>query len=462
MDYVPNTDRDRAEMLQAVGVDSVDALFEELLASVPEHLRHPAFNLPSGMSEPEVRQLLAALAAKNVSLDRCPCFLGAGAYRHYTPSVVNAVISRNEFYTSYTPYQPELSQGLLQSIYEYQSLVCTLLGMDVSNASMYDGATALAEAVLMACNVTGRGTIVVPDDVPPEWIKVIHSYTLGQGLTVRQVRTWALQDGVLVRRPRAVLEALDADTACVVVQNPGYFGWVVDPSGFAEAVHAAGALLVASCADPVALGLLAAPGEYGADIAVAEGQSLGAGLNFGGPRVGLFACREQFVRLMPGRIAGMTVDREGRRGFVLTLQTREQHIRRERATSNICTNEALVALAASVYLAYMGPQGLRRVAELCYHKAHYLAEQIARVPGFALASPEPFFHEFVVRCPAPAAAVNRLLLQEGIIGGYDLGRYAPELANYSLWCATELTTRDEIDRAVQALAVVSDRITVRA
>lgn len=462
MDYVPNTDRDRAEMLRAIGVDSVDALFEELLASLPEHLRHPEFNLPAGMSEPEVRRLLSTLAAKNVSLDRCPCFLGAGAYRHYSPSVVNAVISRNEFYTSYTPYQPELSQGLLQSIYEYQSLVCTLLGMDVSNASMYDGATALAEAVIMACNVTGRGTIVVPDDVPPEWIKVIHSYTAGQGLTVRQVQTWALQEGMLVRRREALLEALDADTACVVVQNPGYFGWVADPAGLADAVHAAGALLIASCADPVALGLLAAPGEYGADIAVAEGQSLGAGLNFGGPRVGLFACREQFVRLMPGRIAGMTVDRDGRRGFVLTLQTREQHIRRERATSNICTNEALVALAASVYLAYMGPQGLRRVAELCYHKAHYLAEQIARVPGFTLASAEPFFHEFVVRCPAPAAEVNRLLLQEGIIGGYDLGRYAPELASYALWCATELTTREEMDRAAQALAAVSDRLTVRA
>jgi glycine dehydrogenase subunit 1 len=443
MPYIPHSDTDRAEMLAALGVGSV----AELFADVPAAHRFPALNLPPALSEMEVRWLAEALAEANFTAADGPCFLGAGAYRRFIPAVVDAVLRRGEFYTAYTPYQPEISQGTLQAIFEYQSMICALTGMEVSNASHYDGATATAEAVITAINVhrLKRRKVVVSLALHPQYREVVRTYTQGMGLTVvgdegRDEPCWA--------------EALDADTACAIVQYPDFLGRVRDLSGVAEAAHRAGALLVV-VADPVALGLLKPPGEFGADIVVGEGQGLGLGLNFGGPYLGFFATREEHVRRMAGRLVGQTVDTQGRRGFVLTLSTREQHIRREKATSNICTNQGLMALAAAVTMAALGRCGLRRVAELCYHRAHYAAERIAELPGYTVLADQPFFQEFVVRCPRPVAEINRGLFERArIIGGYDLGRAYPHLENCMLLCVTETNPRREIDLLVEALAEV--------
>jgi glycine dehydrogenase subunit 1 len=380
------------------------------------------------------------------------CFLGGGAYHHFIPSVVGQILSRGEFLTSYTPYQPEVSQGTLQTAFEFQSLVCELLGMEVANAGMYDGASALAEACLMAAAITGRRRIAVLETVHPHYEAVVRTYAAGRGLAVEQVKA---------ERPRVTEEH-----ACLVVQQPNFFGYLEDVEALGQAAHAAGALYVA-VAEPVSLGLLRPPGEYGADIAVGEGQPLGIPLSFGGPYLGLFACRQEHVRQMPGRIVGRTRDAEGRTGYVLTLQTREQHIRRERATSNICTSEQLVALAATVYLCTMGKQGLRRVAELCYHKAHYAAERIAGLPGYSLPLEGAFFNEFVVGCPRPVAELNQALLEQGILGGLNVSpgtgtglkpglrglREPPEHA--MMLCVTEMNTREEIDRLVEGLGSVN-------
>jgi len=443
MPYIPHSDTDRAEMLAALGVGSV----AELFADVPAAHRFPALNLPPALSEMEVRWLAEALAEANFTAVDGPCFLGAGAYRRFIPAVVDAVLRRGEFYTAYTPYQPEISQGTLQAIFEYQSMICALTGMEVSNASHYDGATATAEAVITAINVhrLKRRKVVVSLALHPQYREVVRTYTQGMGLTVvgdegRDEPCWA--------------EALDADTACAIVQYPDFLGRVRDLSGVAEAAHRAGALLVV-VADPVALGLLKPPGEFGADIVVGEGQGLGLGLNFGGPYLGFFATREEHVRRMAGRLVGQTVDTQGRRGFVLTLSTREQHIRREKATSNICTNQGLMALAAAVTMAALGRCGLRRVAELCYHRAHYAAERIAELPGYTVLADQPFFQEFVVRCPRPVAEINRALFERArIIGGYDLERAYPHLENCMLLCVTETNPRREIDLLVEALAEV--------
>jgi len=429
--YVPLTDEDRRAMLAAVGVASIDDLFAE----IPAAQRNPALDLPPAMSEPELLRELGALAARNTSAAELPSFLGAGAYRHFIPSVVDHIIRRGEFLTSYTPYQPEISQGTLQAAFEFQSLVCELTGMDVANAGMYDGASALAEACLMACSVTGRERIVLLDTVHPHTIDVVRTYAGGRGLEVRVV---------------APSEASVAkDDACLAVQQPNFFGYLEDLAQLGAAAHEAGALFAVS-ADPVSLGLFRPPADYGADIVVGEGQPLGVSLSFGGPYVGLFACRERFVRHMPGRIVGRTNDVDGRTGYVLTLQTREQHIRRERATSNICTSTQLIALAFTVALCALGKQGLRRMAELCYHKAHYAAGQIAKLPGYELPLPGVFFQEFAVRCPIAPAEVNRRLLERGILGGYDVsGRIERGL----LLCFSELHTREEVDALVEALAV---------
>ena len=443
MPYIPHSDTDRAEMLAALGVGSV----AELFADVPAAHRFPALNLPPALSEMEVRWLAEALAEANFTAVDGPCFLGAGAYRRFIPAVVDAVLRRGEFYTAYTPYQPEISQGTLQAIFEYQSMICALTGMEVSNASHYDGATATAEAVITAINVhrLKRRKVVVSLALHPQYREVVRTYTQGMGLTVvgdegRDEPCWA--------------EALDADTACAIVQYPDFLGRVRDLSGVAEAAHRAGALLVV-VADPVALGLLKPPGEFGADIVVGEGQGLGLGLNFGGPYLGFFATREEHVRRMAGRLVGQTVDTQGRRGFVLTLSTREQHIRREKATSNICTNQGLMALAAAVTMAALGRCGLRRVAELCYHRAHYAAERIAELPGYTVLADQPFFQEFVVRCPRPVAEINRALFERArIIGGYDLERAYPHLENCMLLCVTETNPRREIDLLVETLAEV--------
>ena len=453
MSYIPHTESDRAAMLAEIAVSpcglttrGVEAI-GDLFLDVPERARYPELKLPPPLSELEILGKLRSMSEENADLDHYACFLGAGAYNHFAPSVVGHIIGRSEFYTAYTPYQPEISQGTLQAIFEYQSIVCALTGMDVANASHYDGATSLAEAALMAVNASRgkRCKIIVSPTVHPEYRATLHTYTPGSDLTISNLQ-YPISN-----------TQFDDNTACLIIQNPDFFGQLAEAremKQLAEAVHAAGALLIVNT-DPISLGLFTPPGEYGADIVVGEGQPLGNPLNFGGPYLGVFACRDKHKRKMPGRLVGETVDTEGRRGFVLTLATREQHIRRERATSNICTNQALCALAAGAYLAAMGKSGLRQVAELCYHKAHYAARQIAALPGFDLVGDKPFFKEFVVRCPRPPGEINQSLLERGIIGGYDLGRDYPHLENHTLLCVTEMNTKNEIDHLVEALEEVT-------
>ncbi len=438
MPYIPHTNEERETMLAALGAGSI----EELFAAVPERVRFPELDLPLALSELGARWELESLAGENLTAAEAPCFLGAGAYNHFVPAVVDAVLSRGEFYTAYTPYQPEISQGTLQAIFEYQTMICALTGMEVSNASHYDGATATAEAVITAVNVhrLKRRRVVISPFVHPEYRAVVRTYTQGMGLNV------VGDDGAT-----DLTDLLDRDTACLIVQYPDFLGRIEDLGALAEAAHAVGALFVV-VADPVALGLLKPPAEFGADIVVGEGQGLGAGLNFGGPYLGFFATRMKYVRKMAGRVVGQTVDAEGERGFVLTLSTREQHIRRAKATSNICSNQGLVALAAAVYMTALGKSGMRQVAELCYHKAHYAQRQIAEIDGFSPLDDKPFFKEFVVRCPRPVQEINDHLLEEwGIIGGYDLGRDYPHLQDHMLLCVTEMNPRQDIDALVEAL-----------
>jgi glycine dehydrogenase subunit 1 len=429
--YIPLTEDDRAAMLAAIGARSTAELFDD----IPTEHRDPPLDLPPALSELELIDHLQALAAKDRTAGDYACFLGAGAYRHFRPALVDALAMRGEYLTSYTPYQPEVSQGTLQTIFEFQSLVCDLTGMDVANAGMYDGASALAEACLMACAVTGRGRVALSDRIHPNWLAVVREYAAGRDVEVDL-------------QPHGEF-ALGAEHACLAVAQPDFYGRLSPRAGdWGDTAHAAGALFVVA-AEPVSLALYRPPADYGADIVVGEGQSLGVPLSFGGPYVGLFACRQQYVRQMPGRIAGRTTDLEGRTGYVLTLQTREQHIRRERATSNICTSTQHVALQATIYLQALGPEGLRRVAGLCYEKAHYAAGRIAALPGYAVEGDEPFFHEFVVRTPRLPAEINRALMRQRIIGGLDL---ADPLRNRMLLCVTEMNSRAEIDALVEALA----------
>ncbi len=444
MPYIPHSEQDREAMLSAIGLRSIEDLFQDVPASV----RFPQLSLPPALSEMEARWELETLADANFTLNDGPSFLGAGAYRHFVPAVVDAVLSRGEFYTAYTPYQPEISQGTLQSIFEYQSMICALTGMDISNASHYDGATATAEAVISALNILRmkRRKVILSPFVHPEYRAVVRTYTQGMGLQIV---------GDTSTGPAFPTDLLDTDTACLIVQYPDFLGRITDLTAVAEAVHAVGALLVV-VTHPIALGLLKPPGEFGADIVVGEGQSMGAGLNFGGPYLGFFATRKKYVRKMAGRLVGQTVDAAGERSFVLTLSTREQHIRREKATSNICTNQGLVALAAAVYMAAFGKHGMRRTAELCYHRAHYAHRQITRLPGFSALDDTPFFNEFAIRCPRPVDEINAHLLNEhGIIGGYDLSRDYPHLTNTMLLCVTEMNPLEEIDMLVEALQEVT-------
>ena len=429
--YIPLTDDDRAAMLAAVGARSTDELFDD----IPVAYRNPELRLPPALSELELIDEMRATAAENAAAGEYACFLGAGAYRHFRPALVDALVMRGEFLTSYTPYQPEVSQGTLQTIFEFQSIVCELTGMDVANAGMYDGASALAEACLMACAVTGRRRVVVSDRVHPNWIAVVRGYARGRGIAVDV-------------QPQGEF-LLTAEDACLAVAQPDFLGRVSPDAGpWGDVAHAAGALYVVA-ADPISLALYRPPAEYGADIVVAEGQSLGVSLSFGGPFVGLFACREKYVRQMPGRIVGETRDIEGRTGYVLTLQTREQHIRRERATSNICTSQQLIALAATMYVETLGPQGLGAVAGLCYQKAHYAADRIEELRDYAVERGEPFFHEFVVRTKKPPAEINQMLLARRIIGGFDV---SDAMRHRMLICVTEMNSQAEIDALVEALA----------
>ena len=431
--YIPMTDGDREAMLATVGVPTIGDLFTD----IPEAYRHPELAIPDPLSELELLDEMRELAARNRTAADYACFLGAGAYRHFRPSIVEPLVMRGEFLTSYTPYQPEVSQGTLQTIFEFQSLVCELTGMDIANAGMYDGASALAEACLMSCAVTGRRRIAISERVHPNWLATVQGYAHGRDIAVDVM-------------PHDALTPTD-EHACLAVAQPDFFGRMsLDAQAWGDAAHAAGALYVVAV-EPISLGLYRPPSAYGADIVVAEGQSLGVPLSFGGPWVGLFACREQYVRNMPGRIVGQTVDLDGKRGYVLSLLTREQHIRRERATSNICTSQQLIALAASVYLAALGPQGLRRVAELCYERAHYAAERIGALPGYRVENDEPFFQEFVVRTLRPPRDINRSLLERGIIGGLDVSDL---LHSRMLLCATEMNSRTEIDALVDALAEI--------
>jgi glycine dehydrogenase subunit 1 len=397
-----------------------------------------------------------SLGNENVRADLV-CFLGAGAYNHYIPAAVDHILRRGEFYTAYTPYQPEISQGTLQSIFEYQSLIAALTGMEISNASHYDGATASAEAVAMAfAQFRGKRTkIVISPAVHPQYRLTLRTYVQNMHLDFIGDDPKAVNsDQSSSISPEGLIPLIDGDTALVIVQYPDFFGRIFDLSALIDAAHAQGAL-VCVAANPIALGLLKTPGEMGADIVVGEGQPLGIPLSYGGPYLGFFATRKQFIHKMAGRLVGETLDSRGQRAYVLTLTAREQHIKRERATSNICTNEGLMALAAAVYLSLIGQTGLRQVAELCCSKAHYAAEKISKIPGYSLCFDAPFFHEFPVCCPQPVADINAHLLEHGFLGGYDLGQDYPALKDHMLVAVTEMNTRDEIDALVDVLAEVA-------
>jgi glycine dehydrogenase subunit 1 len=447
MSYSPHTPADREVMLAAIGAASVDELF----ADIPDAVRATRFEVPPPLSEQEVRAELTRLAGRN-QIPRIS-FLGAGVYRHLIPSVVGEVIGRAEFSTSYTPYQPEVSQGTLQSIYEFQSLICELTGMEVASASHYDGATATAEAALMACRLTHRDAIAVSSAVNPMVRRVLATYCSGPGIEIVELAADLAEGGSGLTPVSAAAALLDNRFACLVVQQPNFFGGIELMGELAEAAHASGAQLVA-VVEPTSLALLEAPGAYGADIVAAEGQPLGIPASYGGPYVGLMATRMASVRQMPGRLAGATRDAVGRKGYVLTLQAREQHIRREKAASNICTNQALCALAATAYLTALGPDGLREVADLSVTQARHLASAIEAAGIGERRFSAPYFAEVAIRLP-DAAGRHAALAEQGIVAGFVLGRDYPELAYTLLLAATELTTDAEIEALVDALGTAS-------
>jgi glycine dehydrogenase subunit 1 len=444
MRYLPLTDSDRREMLKAIGVSSIDALFAE----VPPAARLGGLlDLPRVQGEIEVERAIGGMASRNVAAGSAPFFVGGGAYRHHVPAAVDHLIQRGEFLTSYTPYQPEISQGTLEYLFEFQTQVALLTGMEVANASMYDGATACAEAVMMANRVTGRKKAVLSGGLHPHYREACETYARFVGFEL------AAQDPA-PGEDEDLAGLVDAGSSCVVVQNPDFWGELRDWSGLAQACHDRGALLVVVVTEILSLGAVRPPGEMGADIVAAEGQSLGNALNFGGPYLGLFASRDRFVRQMPGRLAGQTVDAEGRRGWVLTLSTREQHIRRERATSNICTNSGLCALAFTIHLALLGETGLTRLARLNHAAAVHLAERLEVLPGVRLVN-HAFFNELTLRLPCPATPVVEALAEKGVLGGIPVSRLysdRPELADLLLVAATETVTEDDIDRLAQGLA----------
>ena len=419
-------------MLNAIGVDSVDELFSD----IPEEHRNPTLDLPPPMSEFDLKRYFADLASMNKTPGEYACFLGAGSYRHHIPAIVRQLTSRSEFMTAYTPYQPEISQGTLQTEFEFQTLCAQLTGMDVANAGMYDGSTSLAEAVLMAARVTRRNHVAVLDSVSPAYISVLRTYTEAPGITIDVVSAENL--------------ATTEETACLVAQQPNFLGYMQDMHSLSQQAHNVGALSVVY-ADALSMAMFTPPGDYGADIVASEGQALGVPPTFGGPYVGIFACKQDYIRQMPGRIVGRTVDTQGRTAYVLTLQTREQHIRRERATSNICTSVALIALMTTVYMAANGRHGMRQTAELTYQKSHYLASLIQDIPGYSVVDGGIFFQEFVMQCPLSPSTLNERLLDYKIIGGLDI---SDRVDNGMLVCATEVNTREEIDSFACALTEI--------
>lgn len=447
--FTPHTKGDLDAMLETIGVEKIDELFKYL----PGGQIYPQLNLPPALTEMEVLTELQDIAWANDTARELVSFLGAGAYNHYSPAVVDSILRRGEFLTAYTPYQPEISQGTLQAIFEYQSLIAGLTGMDVCNASHYDGATAVAEAVNMAYhNFRGKKPkVVLSPGVHPHYRATVRTYTQDSNT----ILTGDQGEVDLQAGPEALIPLIDDTTSLVVVAYPDFFGRIFDYTELAEAVHEAGALLAVSV-NPMALGMLKPPGDFGADIVTGEGQSLGIPLSYGGPYLGLFATRQQYVRKMAGRLAGETVDNRGQRAYVLTLTAREQHIRRDRATSNICTNQGLLALAATVYLSLVGKHGLRQVSELCYQKAHYAAQQISNLPGYEIWSNQAFFNEFLVKCPRPAQEINHLLLDNNLLAGYAVGQDYPGMENYLLVAVTEMNTKDDIDWLVSGLEEVAN------
>lgn len=442
MPFIPNTDADRQAMLERIGVKN----FEQLISNIPGELRFSQeFNLPEPLAELEIAREAHQKTRCNQGVSDAINFLGGGAYDHFIPAAIGHIISRSEFFTAYTPYQPEVSQGTLQAIYEYQSMIAELMNMEVANASMYDGGSALAEAALMAFAETSKHKILISKAVHPHYRQIIRTYCHGQQIEIKLVE---LENGVT--KISDLTSKIDDDTAAVIVQHPNFLGNLEEVFEISKLTHDNGALLITSN-DPISLGILEPPGNYDVDIATGEGQCLGNSLNFGGPYLGVLATKFKLIRRMPGRIVGATLDNKGRRGFVLTFQTREQHIRREKATSNICTNQALNALAATVYLALMGKQGIQDVASLCMQNSHYLADEIQKLDGFELAFSSPFFKEFVVTTPAPPAEIIEKLMLQNIYAGIDLSQFDYGIQNGLLIAVTEKRTKDELDIFVEAL-----------
>jgi glycine dehydrogenase subunit 1 len=448
MSYVPNTRDEQQAMLEHLELSSI----EDLLETVPDNVRlERPLALPSARSEPDLKRLLSNMAMRNKNLATTISFLGAGTYDHAIPSVVPHLLHRSEFVTSYTPYQPEVSQGMLQAIYEFQTMVCQITGLDIANASLYDGSTALVEAVLLALGPGGRGEVVISMGVDPQYRRVLQTYAFARGFNIKEV---PVHNGV------TSLEKLDAaispTTAAVVIQQPNFFGCLEDVHAIEPIAHKGKALFVTTITEPASLGILAPPGTYGADIAVGEMMSFGNTMSYGAPALGFMAAKQKFMRLLPGRLVGQTIEESGAKqtGYVLTLQTREQHIRRERATSNICTNQSLLAVGATIFLAALGKQGFREMSELCLQKAHYAFRQITAIPGFEAAFSSPFFDEFVIKLPVSSDKLQQHFEQVGMLGGYPLDNIYAGMENAMLFCVTETRTREDIDLLVNALKEV--------
>jgi len=445
MRYIPHTEQDIKQMLADIGVKNVEELFD----SIPESLRlqNKLLDLPPSLPEYELTQYLKGLQKRNTTSENGSIFLGAGAYHHFSPILIDHLISRGEFATSYTPYQPEVSQGTLQAIYEFQTMICLLTGMEIANASMYDGASALAEAVIMANRINRRSEFLLSRAVHPEYRTVVNTYTRGSKFDLKEIP--------FTPQGRTDLEFisqnLTENTAAVVLQSPNFFGTIEEYDSLIETLSKNGTLLIVAVAEALSLGILKPPGDYGADIVVGEGQSFGLPVSFGGPYVGFFSTREKYLRQMPGRLAGETQDQNGKRAYVLTLSTREQHIRRERATSNICTNQGLCALAATIFLSTLGKQGLHEIATLNVRKAHYLKNHLANIAGFEIKFGTYSFNEFVLQCQRPAEEILKMLKEDQIIGGYPLEQYYPELKNCLLICTTELNSQRDMDRLADKL-----------
>ena len=445
MNYIPNTEADRANMLSSLGLKTTEALFDDIPVSARAKTSP---DIPAAADEIELMKELKDLSGRNLHCGRTLSFMGGGAYRHFIPSAVKHAVSRSEFLTAYTPYQAEMSQGLLQAIYEYQTMVCNLTGMDAANASHYDGGTALAEAAVASCNHTGRSKVLISRCANPNYRQVLKTYSLGGKFQVEEAPVSHGRTD-----PEQIKELVSEKTACVIVQMPNFFGNLEDVFEIGKIVHSKGGLFVVSV-DPVSLGLLAKPSEYCADIVTAEGQCLGSELNYGGPYLGIFAAKKELVRLIPGRIAGMTADHNGNRGFVLTLQAREQHIRREKAPSNICSNQAYVALTAAAYLSYVGEKGLQAVANTCRAASSYANSKISALKGYSVPFGTSCFKEFAVKLPVPVKRINEKLLKNNISAGPGLDRFYPEFKDHMLFCFTEMNTKSEIDRLASVLSDV--------